>query len=260
MANLIDIITRSITDFFTYSDNNNNNNKTIVGVPTHIAFVMDGNRRWAKKRGMGIIKGHYNGARNVTRIITKCNEIGVKYVTLYAFSKHNWKRDSKEVSDLMNLFGSSISNIGRVCQKYNTRFRLMGEREGLPQALVKKINDIEALTVNNNKMTVCVAMNYSGRGEIVSACRKMNKYLSQNSYNDEDIDENFFRGFMYLPDVPDPDLVIRTSGEFRTSDFMNWQISQSELYFTNTLWPDFDENELVKAIYEFNGRERRLGK
>ncbi len=221
-------------------------------IPKHIAIIMDGNGRWAKKRGLARSFGHIEGAKSLRKIIEHSVKIGVKYLTVYAFSTENWKREEKEISTLMNLFLKYIKNERKTLEKNKIRFFVSGRKENVSEKLLKEIEKLQEITKNNDRMTLNIAFNYSGRNEIIDAVNKILKEKKEN------IDEEDFEKYLYN-DFPDPDLIIRTSGEFRISNFLLWQLAYSEFYITDTLWPDFDEAELDKAIESFTKRERRFG-
>lgn len=223
-----------------------------IQVPNHIAIIMDGNGRWAKKRGLPRTFGHKEGAAALRKIITHAAQIGVKYLTVYAFSTENWKRSQEEVSALMFLFKSYIKNEEKNIMKNNIRFMVSGRSENVSPTLLKAIRELEEKSKDNSGLTFNIAFNYGGRAEIIDA---VNKILKSGK---EEISEEEFGKYLYN-DLPDPELLIRTSGEMRISNFLLWQIAYSELYITGTLWPDFNEAELDKAIENFNNRDRRFG-
>lgn len=221
-------------------------------IPNHIAIIMDGNGRWAKKRGLPRTFGHKEGAASLRKIITYAAKIGVKYLTVYAFSTENWKRSQEEVSALMFLFKSYIKNEEKNIMENNIRFMVSGRRENVSESLLEAIDNLQEKSKNNTGLTFNIAFNYGGRAEITDA---MNKILKSGK---ESITENEIASYLYN-DIPDPELLIRTSGELRISNFLLWQIAYSEIYITDTLWPDFDEAELDKAIASYNKRDRRFG-
>lgn len=226
----------------------------------HIAFIMDGNRRWAKAHGLPIISGHEKGAETLTEIVKAAKELGIKYVTVYAFSTENWKREKAEVDGLMNLLRKYLDKGFKEIEQNNARIIFVGEREMLADDIVAKINEIEARTAQNKGITLCVALSYGGRQEIVSAVKKIAKSLQNGVLNIKDVDEKKFSDMLYTKDLPDPDLLIRTSGEKRISNFLLWQLSYAEFYFSDTLWPDFSKRELIEIIEDYKNRERRYGK
>lgn len=223
-------------------------------IPVHIAIIMDGNRRWARNKGLPTNLGHSQGAKTLEKIAIACQELGVKYLTVFAFSTENWKRETEEVNHLMKLLAENISNFDKRFKNDDVRIKLVGDINGLPENLQKGIKEIEERTKFKTGLTVNVAINYGGRAEIVSAIQRM----KQDGISD--ITEEVVNEYMYTYDSPDPDLIIRTAGEQRLSGFLIWQSAYSEFYFTNVLWPDFDEKELNKAIDEFNNRKRNFGK
>ena len=229
-------------------------------IPNHIAMIMDGNRRWAKKRGLPTQLGHSEGAKAMQNIAEYCEKIGVKYMTVYAFSTENWKRSKEEVDYLMKLLEKYINEFEKKIKGRNIRLRLVGEISALPEGLQKGIIEIEEKTKNNDGLTVYIAINYGGRAEIINATKRISKDIEDGRINANDIDETLLSKYMYVKDMPDPDLLIRTGGELRLSGFLTWQSVYSELYFTDCLWPDFDEKELDKAIAEYNNRKRNFGK
>lgn len=223
-------------------------------IPAHIAIIMDGNRRWARKRGLPTNIGHSQGAKALEKIAIACQELGVKFLTVFAFSTENWNRSTDEVNYLMKLLAENISSFDKRFKNDDVRIRLVGDINGLPEELQTGIREIEERTKFKSGLTVNVAINYGGRAEIVNAIRRMNEE------NIKDVDEETLNKYMYTYDAPDPDLIIRTAGEQRLSGFLIWQSAYSEFYFSDVLWPDFDEKELDKAIDEFNNRKRNFGK
>lgn len=229
-------------------------------IPNHIAMIMDGNRRWAKKRGLPTQLGHSEGAKAMQNIAEYCEKIGVKYMTVYAFSTENWKRSKEEVDYLMKLLEKYIKEFDKKIKGRNIRLRLLGDITPLPEGLKDGIRTIEEKTKNNDGLTVNIAINYGGRAEIINASKRIAEDVSSGKIKSEDINEELLIKYMYIEDMPDPDLLIRTGGDIRLSGFLTWQSVYSELYFTNCLWPDFDEKELDKAIAEYNNRKRNFGK
>ena len=223
-------------------------------IPTHIAMIMDGNRRWARKRMLPTNMGHSQGAKTLEKIAIACQERGIKYLTVFAFSTENWRRSEEEVNYLMKLLAENISDFDKRFKNDDVRIRLVGDINGLPKDLQEGILKIEERTRNKSGLTVNVAINYGGRAEIVHAIKRMKEA------GVADITEEAVNKYMYTYDAPDPDLIIRTAGEQRLSGFLIWQSAYSEFYFTDVLWPDFDEKELDKAIDEFNNRKRNFGK
>ena len=232
----------------------------IERVPEHVAVIMDGNGRWAKKQGKERIFGHHNGVDSVDKITEAAGEIGVKFLTLYAFSTENWNRPESEVMGLMEILSVALkNNIGKM-MKNNVRLLMIGDRSRLSEVTLKNMEDAEDLTKNNTGLTLVLAISYSSRWEIVDAVKQIAQKVKKGELDENDIDENIFSNHLTTRTIPDPDLLIRTSGELRISNFLMWQLSYSELYFTDVLWPDFDEKELDKAIDEFNNRKRNFGK
>lgn len=229
-------------------------------IPQHIAIILDGNRRWAKKRGLPTLKGHTEGADNLERIARYCNQIGVKYLTVYCFSTENWKRTEEEVSYLMKLFASYIENFEKKFADSNARIKVIGDVTGLPEYLQKGIQKIEEKTKKNEGITLNLCINYGGREEIVYASKVIAEQVKKGELLITDINESLFEKHLRMGDTPAPDLMIRAGGEMRLSGFLLWEASYSELYFPETLWPDFNEGELNKAIQEFNQRKRNFGK
>ena len=222
-------------------------------LPTHIAIIMDGNRRWAKKRNLPIGMGHKAGAETLQKIIESCIDIGIKYLTVYAFSTENWKRDAKEVSDLMNLLREYLVKLEKDNQDRNARICVIGDITKLENDLQEKINSIQEKTKNNTGLTINVALNYGGRDEILNAIKRLSvdeiKNLTVESFNKK----------LYTADSPDPDLIIRTAGEQRLSNFLLWQCAYSEFWYTDVLWPDFSRKILENAISDFSKRNRKFG-
>ncbi len=229
-------------------------------IPTHIAIIMDGNGRWAKAKGLPRTAGHVQGVETVKTITEECTRLGVKYLTLYTFSTENWNRPADEVSTLMGLVLTNLET--ELFQKNNVRFRVIGDRFRLPREVQEKLRDTEIRTQDNDKMTMVVALSYSGRWEIAQAMRDiyMEMQSGRHQYIEDDITEDFIGRYMQTSFMPDPDLLIRTGGEQRISNFLLWQLAYSELYFCDTFWPDFGVEELHKAIESYQNRERRYGK
>lgn len=226
----------------------------------HIAIIMDGNGRWAKKRGLPRSIGHKKGAEVVKEITRAAGELGVKYLTLYAFSTENWQRAPEEVATLMGLLRDYLKSDLKEIQENGVRIIFIGERQMLDADIVEQMAKIEAETAHNDKMTLCIAISYGARQEIVNAARKIAVLARRGDILPEDVDIKMFSDMLYTKDVPDPDLVIRTSGEQRISNYLLWQIAYAEFFFTPTLWPDFGKEELERIINDFNTRERRYGK
>ena len=224
----------------------------ILNVPNHIAIIMDGNGRWAKNQNKPRVFGHKAGANTLRKIMEYCNKIGVTYLTVYAFSTENWKRSQEEVDALMFLFKSYIKSERENLLKNKIRFMVSGREEGVNPSLMEAIKELEEVTSKDYEMTLNIAFNYGGRAEIIDA---VNKILKDGKAS---VTEEEFSKYLYN-DIPDPDLVIRTSGEFRISNFLLWQIAYSEIYITDKYWPDFNEEEMDKALLSYSKRERRFG-
>jgi len=225
----------------------------------HLAIIMDGNGRWAKKKGIQRIDGHKAGEKTVRRVMDLAKEHKIEYLTLYAFSTENWNRSEEEVSGLMKLLATSIkSNLDDMHQN-GVRIRLSGRIDGLPLFTRTALRHAEKKTAQNSEGNLILALNYGGRAEIVDAVKKITEDIKNGEIKSSEIDEELFSNYLYLPDVPDPDLLIRTSGECRISNFLNWEIAYSELWFTETLWPDFGRDDFEKAVNSFYNRERRYG-
>lgn len=229
-----------------------------IKIPAHIAIIMDGNGRWARLRGKSRIYGHKKGVETVRKIVKYASRIGVKYLTLFTFSTENWDRPKREVDGLMKMFSMLLKQELPELYKNNVKIYFIGRKNKISKELLDNIKNAEEVTRENTGLKLILAVDYGGRQEIVDACKTVCKKMKTNQI--EQLDNVEFSKFLYLPDVPDPDLVIRTSGEFRISNFLLWQTAYSEFYFTNVLWPDFDEKEFDKAIQDYSKRERRFGK
>ena len=228
----------------------------LIEKPQHIAIIMDGNGRWAKKRLLPRISGHRRGLETVKMVITQCQKLNIPFLTLFAFSTENWLRPAQEVDFLMSLFQDSIKKESSSLIKNNIRFKLIGDRKPFPKKLIDKIKELESLSEENTGLTLSVAINYGGRWDIVNA---VNEYRKKNHFKKPFTQKNLIQN-LSLNFAPDPDLLIRTGGEKRISNFLIWQFSYTELYFTETLWPDFNEKAFTSALIEFQKRERRYGK
>ncbi|MBR6252856.1 MAG: di-trans,poly-cis-decaprenylcistransferase [Clostridia bacterium] len=231
-------------------------------IPQHIAIIMDGNRRWAKKRLLPTNMGHKKGAERLEDIANYCKKIGVKYLTVYAFSTENWRRSEEEVNYLMDLLADSISDFDKRFKGQKGRIKLIGDINGLPQRLQDGIRHVEETTKDfTDGTTVNIAINYGGRPELVYATKQIAEdYKNRKISSLDDINEEMISNYIYTKGEPDPDLIIRTGGDIRMSNFLTWQGVYSEFYFTDCLWPDFDEEQLDKAIEDFNNRKRNFGK
>jgi undecaprenyl diphosphate synthase len=228
-------------------------------LPRHIAIIMDGNGRWAKARGLPRIAGHRSGAEAVRRTVTAAGELGIPYLTLFGFSSENWKRPSAEVQDLMVLLRHYLRGEIAELQRNGVRLKVIGQLTRLAPDIVGMIARAETLTRENSQITLTIALSYGGRAEIVAAVQAIAAEVARGSLAAEDVDEDCLARHLFTADIPDPDLLIRTSGEQRISNFPLWQCAYSELVFTKTLWPDFSRNDLEQAIDDYCGRERRYG-
>lgn len=227
-------------------------------IPRHVAIIMDGNGRWAKQRGKERTHGHHAGAETVYKIIEEAARLGVKFLTLYTFSTENWNRPQKEVSALMNLLLDSIEE--DTLMKNNIRFRIIGDLEKLPEDVLKGLTSCIEHTTNNTGMCLVLALSYSARWEITEAVRQIATKTTTGEITPEQITDELIASYLTTNFMPDPDLLIRTGGEIRLSNYLLWQCAYSELYFCDTFWPDFDNEEFSKAIFEYQQRERRFGK
>lgn len=227
--------------------------------PAHIAIIMDGNGRWAKKRGLSRVRGHRAGAETIRAIVKAAGELGVGHLTLYAFSVDNWKRPKREVAALMTLLTHFLAGEERELNRNNVRLTTIGRVEGMPAGVQRAIKRVVQRTARNTGLTLILALNYGGRAEIAAAVRTLCARSARGELAPEDVDEALISQSLYTAGIPDPDLLIRTSGEMRISNFLLWQISYAELYVTPVLWPDFTRADLVGAIREFQNRERRFG-
>jgi undecaprenyl diphosphate synthase len=228
----------------------------VTNLPKHIAITMDGNGRWAKSKGKLRVFGHKNGVKAVRDTVEGAAEIGIEYLTLYAFSSENWNRPEKEVNALMTLLVSAINKETKTLMDNNIQLSTIGDINKLPSKAQKELQEAIIKTKDNTRMTLVLALSYSGREEIINAV----KNIIKDGKKPEEINEDTFQQYLTTKSVPDPELLIRTSGEYRISNFLLWQIAYSELYFTETLWPDFRRADLYKAILNYQSRERRFGK
>jgi undecaprenyl diphosphate synthase len=228
--------------------------------PDHVAIIMDGNGRWASQRLMPRLEGHRQGAKSVRRCVEFCRRNGIGFLTLYAFSTENWQRPKAEVSGLMKLLSQFLDSELNEIHSHDIRFRTIGDMGRLPESLQTKLLAGIEKTHRNKTMTLTVALSYGGRQDIITATRKIVSAVKSGNLNDNDIDEGLFSKFLYTADLPDPDLLIRTGGEMRISNFLLWQSAYTELYFTSALWPDFDDNLFLEAIKSYAERQRRFGK
>ena len=230
-----------------------------LAVPRHIAVIMDGNGRWAKQRGLPRVEGHIAGAERVREVLRYACEFGVEYMTLYAFSTENWKRSREEVDALMDLLSRFIDGYLDEMKQNNVRLLVTGRIDGLPERAANDLKRAMAETASLTGHTLILALNYGGRLEIADAAKKIAEEVRHGRLDPVKIDEQLFSRYLYLPEVPDPDLMIRTSGEFRLSNFLLWELSYAEFYVTDTYWPDFDREEFRKAIESYSKRDRRFG-
>lgn len=229
-------------------------------LPKHLAIIMDGNGRWAKKQGMMRVFGHENGTKSVRTTVEACARLGIENLTLYAFSTENWNRPKLEVDTLMKLLMSSLKKELKTLQENNIRLNSIGSLEMLPATARKSLLEVIEKTKNNTRMTLTLALSYGSRDEIIQAVREISAKVKNNIILPGDIDESTINNHLYTQNLPDVDLLIRTSGEHRISNFLLWQIAYAELYFTDVLWPDFGEKELYDALADYQKRERRFGK
>ncbi len=232
----------------------------LTNLPTHIAIIMDGNGRWAKKKGLLRNIGHQNGAKTVKRVVEACAEINVKYLTLYAFSSENWNRPKLEVDLLMKLLISSLKKELKTLQKNNIKLTTIGNIDSLPDKVFIELKDVVEKTKNNTRLTLTLALSYGSREELIKTIQEISLKVKNNLISPENIDKSVINNHLYTRNLPDVDLLIRTSGEQRISNFLLWQIAYAELYFTETLWPDFNKENLFEAILNYQNRERRFGK
>ena len=230
-----------------------------MNVPNHIAIILDGNGRWAKAKGMPRSYGHVKGCANLETVCDYMKELGVKYVTVYAFSTENWKRSKDEVDGLMKLFRSYLKKCIKISQKNNMRVKVIGDITAFDSDIQESIEKLEDFSKDFTDLHFQIALNYGSRDEMVRAMRHMADDLSSGNLSKDEITEEVFNGYLDTKELPDPDLMIRTSGEERLSNFMLWQLAYTEFYFTDVLWPDFNKKELIKAIEYYNGRDRRFG-
>lgn len=231
-----------------------------TNLPRHIAIIMDGNGRWAQNHSLGRIAGHRKGAESVRSVVESCRRIGIPFLTLYAFSSENWSRPETEVKALMTLLEKYLKTEARVMMKNNIRLLTIGDTEALPSKVRAVLEDTIRQTTANTAMTLILALNYGSQDEILGAVRRLVDEARRGSVEAADITQERFSNYLHTKGIPDPDLLIRTSGEFRLSNFLMWQMAYTEFYFTDILWPDFREEQLIEAILEYQRRERRFGK
>ncbi len=231
----------------------------LTNIPHHIAIIMDGNGRWAKKRGLPRVAGHREGTKVIKRIVKKANELGVSVLTLYAFSTENWKRPKDEVDFLLKLPESFLNTYLPELIEENVQVRVMGERKNLPEHTIRAVNTAIEQTKLNDGLILNFALNYGSRDELSKAIKRIANDVKNGNLSLDDIDEELVSSYLFRPELQDPDLLIRTSGEIRLSNFMLWQLAYTELWFTDTYWPDFTEEELVRAVKDYQMRRRRFG-
>lgn len=228
-------------------------------IPQHVAIILDGNGRWAKNKGMPRNYGHTVGAKNVETVCKAANDMGIRYLTLYAFSTENWNRPENEVSALMKLLESYLKNCIKTADKNNMRVRVIGDSTRLSEKFQNQIIELEEASAKNNGLNLQIAINYGSRDEMLRAMRALYKDIAAGTKSEADITEETFAQYLDTADIPDPDLLIRTSGEQRLSNYLLWQLAYSEFYFTDVPWPDFGKKELEKAVEAYNKRDRRFG-
>jgi undecaprenyl diphosphate synthase len=225
-------------------------------LPSHVAVIMDGNGRWAKKKKLPRIEGHRAGIKSVREVVETSAHLGIKFLTLYAFSKENWKRPQKEIKTLWRLLEDYLKKEDKVLVDNQFRLRVIGQRENIPAHVKAELKRVEDLTKNSDRLTIILALNYGGRDEIVDAVKRIAK---DKDFDIESLDEEKFSNYLYTNHIPDPDLLIRTSGELRVSNFLLWQIAYSEIWITPVYWPDFRKKQLLQAMVDYQKRERRFG-
>ncbi len=231
-----------------------------INIPNHLAIILDGNGRWAKNRGFSRTEGHKEGVKNLEMLIKECKELSIKYLTLYIFSTENWKRPVFEVNNLMLLLNKYLTDKAEVLFDEGVRLNVIGEITGLPSKTFRLIQDVVQKTRNNSRLVLSLAVNYGSRNEIINAIKKISEDVLNGILNLNDINENLFSNYLYTNGLPDPDLLIRTSGEYRLSNFLLWQCAYTEFWYTDILWPDFRKENLYEAIESFSKRKRRFGR
>ncbi|MCP4649313.1 MAG: isoprenyl transferase [PVC group bacterium] len=231
----------------------------IMQIPQHIAMIMDGNGRWAKQKHLPRIAGHKQGVETVRNMVRACDDLGVRFLTLYTFSTENWRRTKIEVNFLMQLLNKQLNKALQELQENNVRLLTIGRQDGLPKKVLEVITRAVDQTKNNTGLTLILALNYGSRTEIVDAALAMCRDVQNGNISSEAVTEEVFNRYLYTADIPDPDLLIRTGGEMRLSNFLLWQLSYSEIYVTEKFWPDFNKQDLKEAIAEFQKRDRRFG-
>lgn len=228
-------------------------------IPKHVAVILDGNGRWAKKRFMPRNYGHVQGSKNVEKILEDAYDLGIEYFTIYAFSTENWNRPNEEVEALMKLLRNYLKNCTKTCKKNNMKVRIIGDKAKLNLDIRESIEELERVSASNTGLNFQVALNYGSRDEILRAIRKLIHDYEDKQFILDNIDEKLFENYLDTCGIPDPDLLIRTSGEKRLSNYLLWQLAYTEFYFTDVLWPDFTKDELIKAIAYYDSRDRRFG-
>ena len=229
-------------------------------LPSHVAIIMDGNGRWAKRRGLPRIAGHRAAIKAVRDVVTGCGNLHIDYLTLYTFSVENWKRPRREVNALMRFLGDTLKRETRELDRNNVRLRVIGRTEDLPESVVRELSRASVALEKNTGLTLVLALSYAGRVEILDAVRRIAEEIRRGELTEDKISPELFSSYLYTDGMPDPDLLIRTSGEMRVSNFLLWQIAYSELWITDTLWPDFRREHLYRAIMDYQARERRFGR
>jgi undecaprenyl diphosphate synthase len=230
-----------------------------VDLPRHIAVIMDGNGRWAQERGLPRFEGHRAARQSIRETVEACGELGIEYLTVYAFSAENWRRPKLEVDALMVLIEATLREEADELHASKVRVRLLGKREGLPEPLLAEMSRVEAMTAENDGLTLQIAINYGGRQEIVDATVSLARDVASGALSPEEIEESSLAQRLYRPDAPDPDLLIRAGGEHRVSNYLLWEIAYTEIYVTPVLWPDFRKMHLYQALVDYHGRQRRFG-
>lgn len=229
-------------------------------LPEHVAIIMDGNGRWAKERHKDRLYGHHEGVQSVREVSEACAEIGIKYLTLYAFSTENWNRPEKEVQGIMELLVTTIRQEVTTLQKNNIRLHVIGDFQRLPENCIKELNEAIRITADNTGMNLIMALSYSARWEIVNAAKEIGAAIKDGAVNPDEIDNELFQNYLCTKDFPDPEVMIRTGGEYRISNFLLYQLAYAELFFTDIRWPDFRKESLFSIVLDFQSRERRFGK
>lgn len=230
-----------------------------TNIPRHIGIIMDGNRRWAREKGLDYRLGHKEGAKTLEKIVRYAKKVGIKYISVFAFSTENWKRSEEEVGALMLLLKNYLDDYSKRADTENIKIKVLGNMSALSKSLQKSINNAIERTKQNDGIVFCIALNYGGRDEIVNAVKAISSEVKEGKLNVEDINEDIVSDHMYTEGIPDPDLIIRTSGELRTSGFLTWQSVYSEFLFMDKYWPDFSEEDIDKAIVEYKKRKRNFG-